>query len=804
MRFGYFDRDRREYVITDPRTPVKWINYIGARRFGGFVDQTGGALICKDDPTFNRITKYIQQLPASDFKGETLYLRLKTAEGYQIFSPFFVPTLDPFDRFECHVGLGYTRILTEFYGLRAEVTIFVPLEGHCELRDIQITNLSPVALEVDAIPVVEYTHPNALMQFTNADWVPQTMVSRGVEDGDRTILLQYPFMHRDTRVNYLTSNLPASSFATDRKRFLGDNEYGTFRRPLGLQRPELSSSETLRADNIGALLHHLGTLEPGANRRLITQLGQSPNLAAARTDIERYRRPEAVEAALADIHRFWDRYLSALQVETPDASMNAMLNVHNPHQCYVTMTWSRYLSTYQLGLGSRGIGVRDSSQDVMAVLASVPEEAREFLSTLLSFQKRDGSAMHQFNPLTMQGSEGDSLEMGDRPHYYSDDHLWGVLAVTAYLKETGDMGLLDEVVRFYDTDKRGNPLESGSVLEHLRRGLAFTRQDVGQHGLPLLGFADWNDTVNLPQGAESLFTAHLYGRAVLEMIALLGRLGREADAKEYRAAYEEMRSRVEASAWDGEWYIRYFDHQGNPLGSRFNRQGQIYLNAQSWSVISGFASAERGPRAMDAVRERLSTRYGIKLSAPGFNGYDPVLGGITTYPPGAKENGGIFLHPNTWAMIAETLLGNGDRAYEYYAQINPAAKNETIEVYECEPYVYAQNILGDEHPQFGLARNSWLTGTASWCYQAATQWILGIRPDYDGLRIDPCIPAGWNGFAARRRFRGRMLHITVHNPQHVCRGVARMQVDGKVSPGNVVPAGLPPEVEHQIDVCLGA
>lgn len=801
--YGYFDDENREYVITNPHTPVKWINYIGTRRFGGFVDHTGGALICKDDPTFNRMTKYLQQMPASDFKGETLYVRLQTAQGYRIFSPFYVPTLDELDRFECHVGLGYTRILSEFLGLRIDVMIFVPSSGNCELRDIRITNLSDQFLQVDLIPVIEYTHPDALKQFTNADWIPQTMQSQALSEGEFTILLQYPFMYRDTKVNYFTSNLPASSFETDRREFLGENEYGSFKSPLSLFQSELSNTQALRGDNIAALLHPLGSLAPNETRRLVTQFGQANHLEDAQPEIHRYRHFKEVETAFDNLCAFWDLYLQALQVDTPDESMNAMLNVHNPHQCYITKTWSRYLSYYQLGLGSRGIGFRDSSQDVLAVMAAAPEESKEFITTLFAFQKRDGSALHQFNPLTLEGSAGDSLELEDRPHYYSDDHLWGILAVTAYLKETGDLDFLKQNIPFYDRDKNGDVLDVATVFEHLQRGLVFTQKNTGQHGLPLLGFADWNDTVNLPTSAESLFTANLYGKAMLEMIELLEFLGQERAVREYRNAYAEMRSCVEDVAWDGEWYLRYFDAEGNPVGSSANTYGQIYLNGQTWPVISGFASAGRGRRAMKAVYQRLNTRYGIKISAPGFNGYDPKYGGVTTYPPGAKENGGIFVHPNPWAVIAETILGNGERAYEYYAQINPAAKNDLIHIYECEPYVYAQNILGDEHPQFGLARNSWLSGTASWSYQAATQWILGIRPEYGGLRIDPCIPATWKGFSVSRRFRGHMFQINVQNPNGVFKGVARLLIDGKLIAGNLIPADLPVG-EHQIEVMMGS
>jgi cellobiose phosphorylase len=802
MPYGYFDDARREYVITDPKTPVKWVNYVGTLDFGGIVDHTGGALICRRDPSLNRITKYIPQLPSSDFKGETLYLRFKTADGgYRVFSPFFVPTLDPYDRFECHVGLGYTRFISEFYEIRTEVTIFVPAGDTRVIHDIRVTNVSGAALDLDAIPVVEYTHFDALKQFTNADWVPQTMQSKAIAADGHTILVQYAFMNRDRLINFFTASEPVSSFDTDRKVFLGANEYGSWKNPLTLQQPELCNSEALRGDNIAALLIHLGAIQPGETKRLVTQLGQADSLDAALPGIRKYWDADAADAALADLARFWDDYLAAFQVETPDPSLNSMLNIHNPRQCHTTKNWSRYLSLYQLGLGSRGIGFRDSSQDVMGVMAHMPGEAKDLIVKLLSVQQRDGSAMHQFYPLTMEGSMGDALEMEDRPHYYSDDHLWIILAVGAYLKETGDMAFLDQVIPYYDKGKDDQPLESGPVRDHLRRGIEFTRTHTGSQGLPLAGFADWNDTINLRTGAESLFTANLYGKALRELIELAEHEQDTAARDTFTAYYDEMKTRVNEHAWDGAWYVRYFDADWQPLGSQRNAAGQVFTNGQSWPVISGFAPAERAQSALDTVHARLNTRNGIKLSTPGFNGYDPNVGGASTYPPGAKENGGIFLHANPWVVIAETLRGNGERAYTYYHQINPAAKNDDIDTYECEPYVYAQNILGDEHPQFGLARNSWLSGTASWMYQAGTQYILGIRPTYQGLCISPCIPKTWGGFTATRRFRGAEYHITVHNPDHVNGGVRSVVVDGKPISGDVAPilAGG----THSIEVILG-
>ena len=785
MNYGYFDAVHREYVITNPKTPVKWINYIGTRAFGGFVDHTGGALICCDDPALNRITKYIQQMPSSDFKGETLYLRIHQENSYEVFSPFFTPTLTPLEHFECRIGLGYSRIRSVYRGIETEVTIFVPEEKKCELRDIRIRNVGPEPVNVDVIPVVEYTHPDALKQFTNADWVPQTMQSKAVIEDGFTTLLQYPFMLRDFRVNYFTSNYPVSSFETDRKKFLGENEYGSFHSPKGLERPALSNYEALRGDNIAALLHEVGELQPGEERQIITMLGQAQDLDEARPLIETFRDPAQVDNEFAKLSRFWDGYLAAFQVDSPDKDLDVMVNIFNARQCFTTFTWSRYLSYYQLGLGARGIGIRDSSQDVLAVLAAVPEEARKMIERILTFQKIDGSAMHQFNPLSGVGSCGDSAEMEDRYHFYSDDHLWLILAVCEYIKETGNKAFLDERIAFYEKDKAEEPLETATVMEHLLRGLNFTRTHIGRHGLPLLGFADWNDTVNLPKGAESFFTANLYGVAINALRSILEEREVVSSLDEM---VQEMRERVEETGWDGQWYLRYFGSTGLPVGTSADSHTQIYLNGQTWPVLSGFASKDRAELAMNSVHERLFTQNGIKISDPPFNGFDPEFGGITTFPPGVKENGGIFVHPNPWAIIAEAKLHHGGRAYQYYRATNPAFRNDRIEEYECEPYVYAQNVISDGHPQFGLARNSWLTGAAAWHYVAVTQYILGIRAELEGLRIDPCIPPVWEGFSVNRQFRGKAIRIDVHNPDCVSFGIKKILVNDEEVEGNLVPA----------------
>ncbi|TMX34526.1 GH36-type glycosyl hydrolase domain-containing protein [Vibrio parahaemolyticus] len=803
MKFGYFDDNNKEYIATTPCTPIKWCNYVGTLDFGGLVDSNGGVVLCKGDPALNRITKYIAQMPNSDFKGSTLYLKVTNREGkVEVFSPFYTPTLKPLDKFENHTGLSYTTIISEGYGVRCEVTLFVPKDAPVLLEDIKVTNLSDEELHVDVVPVFEFTHFDALKQLVNADWVPQTMTLKAHQQASgHTVLEQYAFMKRDYAVNLMTADRPATSFDGDRQKFLGNMGYGSWAAPEKLFTAELGNSECLRGDNIGALNLRLGWLAPQQNERTVVQLTQMPSLAQAESMLAKYRDHQEVDKAFDALVTHWDNYLAAVQVETPDPAMNSMLNIHNPRQCHTTKNWSRYLSLYQLGFGARGIGFRDSSQDTLGVITHMPEEAREFIERLLSVQNINGSAMHQFFPSTMEANAGDSREEEDRPDYYGDDHLWIVYAVTQYVKETGNAAFLDKLIPFYQKDKQGKPVESARVWEHLCRAIEFTRVNTGQHGLPLLGFADWNDTVNLPTGAESLMVASMYGKALLDMLDLCRLRGEEDRAAQYLAQYEQMKAIVNQCGWDGEWFVRYFDEQGQPVGSHTNAQGQIYTNGQSWPVIAGFAEQERATQALNSVYTKLNTANGIKLSTPGYNGFNPNLGGVSTYPPGAKENGGIFLHSNPWVMIAEAKMGNGDRAYEYYRQINPASKNDSIDIFESEPYCYPQNILGDEHPQFGLGRNAWLSGTSSWTYVAGTQWILGIRPDVDGLIVDPCIPSDWKEFRVKRQFRGATYHIHVINPGKVSKGVAELRVNGEVLAGNKVPVFT--EGEHQVEVRLG-
>ncbi len=801
--YGYFDDANKEYVLLNPATPIKWCNYVGTLAFGGIVDTTGGTVLCKGDPALNRITKYISQMPASDFKGSTIYLRIKEKDSYRLVSPFVAPTCTIWDKWECRIGLSYTRWIAQGFGVKVVITVFVPAKSSTLIQDISIQNISGKKIEVDVVPVYEFSHFDALKQLTNADWVPQTMtVEAHKEKNKHVILEQYAFMKKKYAVNYFTANIPADSFDSDRKAFLGLNEITGWACPYAIHKGKLTNSTALRGDNIAAQMFKFKL----ANKRIgrvATQLGQEKSIAAAMPEIKKYRNLKNVDKAFAELANFWSNYLTALQVKTPDASFNSMINIHNPRQCHTTKNWSRYLSLYQLGFGSdRGIGYRDSSQDLLGVMSHMPEEARVLAENLLSVQKEEGNAMHQYFPSTMEANEGDSREKEDRPKYYGDDHLWIVLTVASYLKETGNLKFLKKQIPFYNKKKELKKRELGTVLEHLKRSLAFSWKDRGRHGIPRLGFADWNDTVNLPTGAESLFNANLFAKALLEMIDICEAIGDKKLVAQYKNWYETIKERVNKTAWDGKWYVRWFDEKGKALGSSKNSVNKIDSLGQSWPIISGVAPNERAKVALDSVYKLLNTKNGIKLSWPGYKGFDPHVGGVSTYPPGAKENGGIFLHANPWIMIAETIVGNGNRAFQYYNQINPAAKNNgLIDEFESEPYCYPQNILGDEHKQFGLGRNAWLSGTSSWTYQAATQYILGIKATFKGLSINPCIPKAWKEFSVIRKFRGVIYEIHVQNPKGVSKGVKSITVDGREIVGCIVPFLV--GKKHVVKVLLG-
>ncbi len=541
---------------------------------------------------------------------------------------------------------------------------------------------------------------------------------------------------------------------------------------------EPTGSESPRGNSIGSLCHDLA-LEPGEEARIVYVLGVADEPAEIARVRRAFRDSAAADASFAALRADWDAYLSRFVVETPDPALDAMVNVWNQVQCRTTLHWSRFASGYESGLG-RGMGTRDSAQDTLGTVHAVPDRARETLTRLWRLQFLDGHAWHQFFPLTGEGSTGLAAEIPEWPQWFCDDHLWLVLAVCAYLRETGDLGYVEQAVAYAD-----GPAET--VWEHMERAIAFTLEHRGPHGLPRVGFADWDDTMNVDHGsgkAESVWCAMQFCRAALDLAELADELGTTDEAERLRTDARVMAAAVNEHAWDGAWYGRAFDDAGEPIGVAAETVRRIDLNPQTWSVIGEVAPRARAEQAMESMHEHLATEFGIALLAPPYEGGTERVRGTSTYPPGAKENGGIFCHANAWAVVAAAALGRGDRAYDYYRRILPLERTDS-DLYLVEPYVYCQNVCGPTHPQFGMGRNAWLTGTAAWTYVAATQWILGIRPTYRGLRIAPALPEAWPGFRARRLFRGVVYEIEVERAG--TGDSVSLVVDGAPVSGDVVP-----------------
>jgi len=761
MQYGYFDKDRREYTITNPCTPTPWINYLGGGKYGGIISQTGGGYSFDGDPRYKRVLRYRYNSIPEDQPGRYIYIRDNQSGDY--WSATWQPVKGDYDQYVCHHGLGYTEINYEVNKIASRVTYFVPGNESMEIWWLKIKNTDQVTRDLTLFSYAEFSFFDAVRDQQNVDWCQQ--IQQG--DFENNTIFWNAFMKTWDYI-FMTSSLPVTSFETSREKFIG--LYRDLSNPIAVERGYCENYEARRGNGAGVLSHQL-TLNPGEEKEIIYLLGTTPDKESIKEKVNKYLNANNTKEEFTGLKNYWNNYLSSCQVNTPDEEMNLMLNIWNPYQCKTTFNWSRFISLYQLGI-NRGMGFRDSAQDILGVVHAIPGEARNLIIKLLKCQHPEGNAYHLFYPLTGEGTTGEAGEDGG-VDWYSDDHLWIILAVAAYITETGDIDFLSESVPY--SNNRG----AGKVLEHLCQALEFTENHLGEHGLPLAGFADWNDTINLDRGkgtAESVWTGMLYCYALKEMQALLDFIEEPDLVKRYKAYYRKQKEAINKHAWDGSWYIRAFDDDGKPLGSKEYAEGKIFLNPQSWSIMAGIADRSYMDKLLENVHKYLNTEFGVVLLYPAYRKYDKTKGGITTYPPGAKENGGIFLHSNPWIMIAETLAGNGDRAYQYYRQVLPPTRNEIADKYEVEPYVYCQNILGKEHPQFGLGRNSWLTGTAAWMYRASVYYILGIRPGYDGLVIDPVVPSHWEGFRVKRRFRGKWLLIECNRSEE-----SYIEVNGKRS-----------------------
>ncbi|HSB90147.1 MAG TPA: glycosyl transferase [Anaerolineales bacterium] len=815
MRYGHFDDDRREYVITRPDTPLPWINYLGTEDFLALISNTGGGYAFYRDARMRRLTRYRYNNVPADQGSRFIYLRDDDAPGASQAPLFWCPTgqplRSPLDSYECRHGLGYTQLLSSKAGIESHLLFFVPPGENMEVWRIRLTNQRRRPARLSLFGAVEFCLWDAWDDATNFQ---RNLSLAEVEVEDGVIYHRTEYRERRNHFAYFAASGTPAGFDTQRSSFLGP--YGSWDSPLGVKTGRLTNSIAHGWEPIAALhlpvellpddacefIFLLGYAENPPDEKFDPPDSQTLNKRGVRSTAKRYLQAEVVESAFGVLRANWDELLSGLQVETPDDHTNRMVNVWNPYQLMATFNVSRSASYFESGIG-RGIGFRDASQDLLGSVRLVPQRARQRLLDLASTQLSDGGAYHQYQPLTKRGNN-------DIGSGFNDDPLWLVLATSAYIKETGDFGILDQGVPFDNQEGTEASLE-----DHLRRALRFTLDRLGPHGLPLIGRADWNDCLNLNcfsdspgqsfqttvnkdgKTAESVFIAGLFLLAAQEMVVLTERRGHPAEAESLLEACRAMEQAIWEAGWDGEWFRRAYDDAGRPVGSAECEEGQIYIEPQGICVMAGLGLQDgRARTALDSVAARLATPHGIILHEPAYRRYYLHLGEISSYPPGYKENGGIFCHTNPWIMIAETRAARGDAAYDYYRRINPSAREEQSDVHRCEPYVYAQMIAGREAPTYGEAKNSWLTGAASWNYVAITQWILGVRPTLDGLQIAPVVPSAWKGFDLVRRFRGVSYRIQA---ERVGPGNdVTLEIGGRPLAGTVVP--LPPAGTKEVQV----
>lgn len=822
MRYGHFDDEAREYVVTTPHTPYPWINYLGSERFFSLISHQSGGYSFYRDAKMRRLTRYRYNNIPADAGGRYLYVN----DGGDVWTPSWLPVKADLDHFEARHGLGYTVITGERGGVRVETLTFVPVGEDAEVQKVTVTNTSDAAKQLALFSFVEFCLWNAQDDQTNY----QRNLSIGEveveQDGPHGSAIYHRTEYRERRNHYAVYgvNTRAAGFDTDRDTFVG--AYSGLGEAAVPRAGRSAGSVASGWYPIGS--HGLDvTLAPGESQSFTFVLGYVENpdeekwadddhqvIAKERAHalLGRFATTEQTDAAFDALRSYWSELLSGYSVRSGDEKLDRMVNVWNQYQCMVTFNMSRSASYFETGIG-RGMGFRDSNQDLLGFVHLVPERARERIVDIASTQFPDGSAYHQYQPLTKRGN--DDIGSG-----FNDDPMWLVAGVAAYVKETGDVGILDEPVPFDNEPGTEVPL-----FEHLTRSFEFTVTNRGPHGLPLIGRADWNDCLNLNcfsttpgepfqttenmKGgvAESVFIAAQFVLYGAEYAALADLRGLYEVAARARKLVDEMRAAILEHGWDGRWFLRAYDYFGHPIGTDAHDEGKIWIEPQGFAVMGGVGVGD-GPddadspaiQALDAVHDLLATDHGMVLQYPAYTTYQVQLGEVSTYPPGYKENGGIFCHNNPWVIIAETVVGRGARAFDYYKRITPAYREDISDVHRLEPYVYAQMIAGKEAVRHGEAKNSWLTGTAAWNFVAVSQYLLGVRPDYDGLVVDPQIGPEVPSFTVTRRARGATYEVSVTNSGTPgARG--RLVVDGTPVEGNLVPYA-PPGATVRVEVTV--
>jgi cellobiose phosphorylase len=814
MKYGYFDDIQKEYVITSPKTPQPWINYLGCEDFFSLISNTGGGYSFYKDAKLLRLSRYRYNNVPQDSNGHYYYIK----EGDTIWNPGWMPTKTDLDSYECHHGMGYSTIKGTKNQLASELTAFVPIGSTCEINKLTLTNESNVSKTFSLFSYVEFCLWNAMDDMTNF----QRNFSTGeVEVHGSAIYHKTEYRERRNHYAVYSVNASVDGFDTDQDTFLGS--YGDNSSPAVVVSGESKNTIASGWRPIGS--HHLKvSLAPGESKTYVFVLGyvENPveekwvgkaedgviNRTPAENLLAKFDTTEKVNQAFADLKEYWNKLLNHFTISSSEEKLDRMVNVWHQYQCMVTFNMSRSASYYESGIG-RGMGFRDSCQDLLGFVHLIPDRAKERILDIAATQFEDGSAYHQYQPLTKKGNS-------DIGSGFNDDPLWLIAGTAAYIKETGDYSILDAQTP-YDSD----PTKATDLMEHLKRSFHYTMDHIGPHGLPLIGRADWNDCLNLNcfstepgesfqtfgpsegPNAESIFIAGMFVKYGKDYVEICKHRGLNEEAELAKKAISDMEKVVMDAGWDGEWYLRAYDNYQNKIGSNECEDGKIFIEPQGFCVMAEIGLEEGYClKSMESVEKHLDTKYGIVLLQPPYHRYHVELGEISSYPPGYKENAGIFCHNNPWISIAETVIGRGNRAWEVYTRTCPAYIEDISEIHRTEPYVYSQMIAGKDAPNFGEAKNSWLTGTSAWTFLNVSQYILGIRPDYDGLIVDPCIPATMDGFKAKRDFRGVTYNITVENPSHVEKGIKSVTVDGTPIESNIIPV-VKDKSEVNVTVVMG-
>jgi len=812
--YGYFDDRNREFVITRPDTPLPWLNLLGQDEFFGLCTQTAGGYSFWRDARLRRLTRYRYNNNPMDNDGRFLYVK----HGRSVWNPGWKPVRAPLDAYECRHGLGYTRITGAKGGIEVEQLLFVPPDENLEVWKVTVRNRTRRPQKLTLFSFVEFCFYEALNDMTNYQ---RTYSVGEVEIEGAGIYHKTEYRERRNHYTLFGCTRPIDGYDTSRDAFVGVHR--GLHDPQAVLTGRCTNSRAYGWNPVGAHQINL-SLKPGAAETFAFVLayveqGDRPkfdapfvmNKSRGRELLVRFADGAAIDAAFAALRARWDALLGVYQApQVPNAHLRRMVNVWNQCQVMATFNLSRSTSGYETGIG-RGMGYRDSNQDLLGFVHLDPKRARQRLLDIAATQLSDGTCYHQYQPLTKKGN-------ADIGGGFNDDPLWLILATCAYLRETGDAAILAEPCGYAD-----RPGSRETLHHHLETSIAYTLNNRGPHGLPLIGHADWNDCLNLNcfskepnesfqvtgdiagSKAESVMIAGLFLYAARDLAALHRWLGRADDAARMDGHYAAMLATVETQAWDGEWYTRAFDAAGRPVGSKSCAEGKLFIESQAWCVLGGAGRDNgRARQALAAVDRHLYRRgLGCALQWPPYSDYHLELGEVSSYPPGYKENGGVFSHNNTWIHIAWTLFGDGDKALDYYLSICPSAKTDH-DVYRSEPYVYAQMTASQFSPTPGEGKNSWLTGTAAWSFVVASQYLLGVRPEFEGLRVDPCVPKKWKGLTVVRRFRGVTYTIVVRNPRGVSKGVRSLRVDGRRVPGNLIPAPAAGVTAVTVEATLGA